>query len=487
MSLNSRGRASPAASRRRRPGAVLAATVTTVATTLAAALLVPVATAGAQVAPAGGAATADSVVVLTSPGAAARIAAERSAGVEAARLRAAQAEARIGQERADLLPSASLELSDGQRTFNTASFGIDFPTEPGQPPLFDPNGQIEGPVRTVDVRGRVAAPLLDLPALARVRTARTEAEAAGAVVERSAESAALAGAQSFIRAVRAAALVRAREADSALAADLLGIARDQLEAGVGVGLDVTRAEAQVASAHAQLIAARADRDRTQLELRRALGLPLDTPLVIPDTLAPTTAAAAIAGTPGVAPIVEQAMQQRADVRAAELQLEAARRDVAAIRAERLPTIGVFIDDGGTGLDYSHLLNTYTYGVQLSVPLFEGFRRESRVEEQQAVARELDVRRRDLRQQVALEVRSAALDLAAAGEQVEAARERLRLAQQEVAQARERFAAGVSGNADIVSASLALNTARTQLVDALAAQHSARVTLAAAGGTVTELP
>jgi outer membrane protein TolC len=181
------------------------------------------------------------------------------------------------------------------------------------------------------------------------------------------------------------------------------------------------------------------------------------------------------------------VQQRADVRTADLQVEAARRDVAAIRAERLPTIGVFIDDGQLGMDYGHLLNTYTYGVQVSVPLFEGFRRESRVEEQRAVARELDVRRRDLREQVALEVRSAALELASAAEQVEAARERLRLAEQEVAQARDRFAAGVSGNADIVSASLALNTARTQLVDALAAQQGARVTLAAAGGTVTDLP
>ncbi|MBW7932336.1 MAG: TolC family protein, partial [Gemmatimonadaceae bacterium] len=55
------------------------------------------------------------------------------------------------------------------------------------------------------------------------------------------------------------------------------------------------------------------------------------------------------------------------------------------------------------------------------------------------------------------------------------------------QARARFTAGVSGNADVITASLALNAARTQVVDARAAVQAARVTLARAEGTVTELP
>jgi len=452
---------------------------------LAAAALAAALTAAAPAAaqtPAAQTPAADSTIRLTSVGAAVRLAASRSAAVEAARERAAQARARVGERRADLLPTAALVASDGQRTFNTAAFGLSFPTAPGEPPLFDPNGQVEGPVRTVDVRGRVAAPVLDLGAVARVRSARASANAADAATDRAAESAALAGAQGYLRALRAALLVRAREADSALAAQLLRIATEQVEAGVGVGLDVTRAEAQVASLHAQLIGARADRDRAALELRRALGLSLDAPLALPDSL-PAAAAA-----PGpVDAVIDSAVHGRADVRAADLQLQAARREVEAVRAGRLPTVGVFVDDGRTGLSYAHLLGTYTWGVQLSLPVFDGFRRESRVAEQSAAARELDVRRRDLREQVALEVRGAALDVATTAEQVVAARERLRLAEQEVAQARDRFEAGVSGNADIVTASLALTTARTQLVDALTAQQAARVSLAYAGGTITDLP
>jgi outer membrane protein TolC len=133
-----------------------------------------------------------------------------------------------------------------------------------------------------------------------------------------------------------------------------------------------------------------------------------------------------------------------------------------------------------------MLDTYQFGVQLSVPIFDGFRRDARMQEQQAVVRDIDVRRRDLRQQVAVEVRSAMLDLASAREQVDAARERLQLAEQELAQARDRFRAGVAGDADVITASLALNGARNLLIDAQTAYQAARVSLARAEGTVTQL-
>jgi len=75
---------------------------------------------------------------------------------------------------------------------------------------------------------------------------------------------------------------------------------------------------------------------------------------------------------------------------------------------------------------------------------------------------------------------------AAREQLDAATERLRFAEQEVAQARDRFNAGVAGNADVVNASLALTASRTLVNDAETAYQLARVSLARATGSVTTL-
>ena len=62
-----------------------------------------------------------------------------------------------------------------------------------------------------------------------------------------------------------------------------------------------------------------------------------------------------------------------------------------------------------------------------------------------------------------------------------------LAEQELAQARDRFRAGVAGNAEVVTASIALNASRAQVIDARAALLGARVSLARAQGTTTDLP
>ena len=105
----------------------------------------------------------------------------------------------------------------------------------------------------------------------------------------------------------------------------------------------------------------------------------------------------------------------------------------------------------------------------------------------AITAGLELQRRELERQVAVEVKTALVDLESARDQVVAARERLRLAQQEYSQAQDRFKAGVAGNGDVVTASLALNAARNLEIDALASYQAARVALARAEGTATELP
>jgi outer membrane protein len=410
-------------------------------------------------------------------GDAARLAARQSAAAMAARYQAAQASARVTQSRAALLPELSVAGIGNGRSFNTATFGVPFPG-------FDPNGTVISGVNTIDFRTRASMNLLDLGALGRVRSAQSAALAEDATADNAAEQAAAAAAAAYLRAQRADAQLAARQADSVLADSLLGIAREQLRAGVGVALDVTRAEAQVAAVRAQLIAARNERDRARLELLRALGLPLDTPIELADSLAELPVTDTL---PDESMAIARALRNRPDLRAADAQLEAAQQAVRSIQAERLPTLSAFGDEGWIGINMGHLLNTYTWGIQVTLPIFDGLRREGRIEEQNALAREISVRRRDLAQQAAIEVRGALLDLAAAREQVDAARERVRLTEQEVAQAQDRFRTGVAGNADVITASLELNSARTQLVDALTAYHSARVALARAEGAVTALP
>jgi outer membrane protein len=429
---------------------------------------------------------AQTTPVATAPitlGDAARLAAKRNTSAEVARLRADQAEARVSQRRADLMPNVFANALETGRTFNPATFGFDFPTPPGQTPIFNPNGEVLGPVNTLEVRGHLSQTLFDPAAFARVKSARATATAGDVEADAAALQAAGTAATAYVRVLRAVAQIGARTADSTLADDLLRIARDQLRAGVGVALDVTRAESQLANIRSQLIVARNERDRAQLDLARILGVGIDTRLQLADSLADLPIEDAM---PDEAAAVDRALKSRPDLRALEEQLRAADRQVAAIRAERLPSVSAFGDQGNIGTNGGNFIPTFTWGVQLSVPIFDGFRREGRIQEQESARREVDVRRRDLREQAATDVRAAILDIGSAREQLLAARGRLRLAEQEVSQARDRFTAGVAGNADVITSFLTLNAARTSVNDALAGYQQARVALARAEGTVLQL-
>lgn len=427
--------------------------------------------------------SAQEPVVLTLGGAA-RLAADKSAIPEAARLRAAQAEARVRQSKAAFLPNISGDLFEGEHTFNSASFGINFADPATGRFLFDPNGVVLGPVRTYDIRGTVSQSIYDPSAYARLKAARAASSAYGDEAAAQSQQAAATAAAVYVRALRADAQLAARVADSTLAEDLLAIARDQLAAGVGIALDVTRAQSQVAATRAQIISARNERNRARLDLHRALGLPLGAPIALADSLPGLPVNGAL---PTEQEATERAMRSRADLRSADGQIAAAQRQIESIKSERLPTLSAFADQGPTSSSTQHLISTYDWGVKLSVPMFDGFRREGRLEEQEAAVRELGVRKRDLTEQATADVSGALLDLASAREELAAREEHFRLAEQELAQARDRFRSGVSGNADVITASLSLNAARTQIVDARAAFQSARVALARAQGTVTELP
>src|SRR5437879_5297245 len=223
-----------------------------------------------------------------------RVASSEAPAVALAGLRADEADARVRQVRAVLLPSLSLGGSWLNRTFNSKSLGIDFsiPTPNGPQSL----PELIGPFHLFDARVNASQTLLDWSAMVRVRAARAQADGSRAERGVTVEGTALTAALAYLRAVRAQAVVAARQADSAIASELVGLAEAQRAAGVSAVIDVTRARTQLVTAEGLLLVARNQLDRGRLDLTRTLGLDPTTALVFTDTL---TAALGAADAPAV--------------------------------------------------------------------------------------------------------------------------------------------------------------------------------------------
>jgi outer membrane protein TolC len=147
----------------------------------------------------------------------------------------------------------------------------------------------------------------------------------------------------------------------------------------------------------------------------------------------------------------------------------------------LPRVELSANYGAIGLSFGDAIATHLIALQVTIPILDGFRRESRQAGLQAGVRASDVRVAELRRQVAADVDAARLDLSSAEQQQAIAVDGLQLAQQELDQSRERFKAGVAGNIEVINAQLSFVRARDADIDARFAAAVARVALARAVG------
>jgi outer membrane protein TolC len=324
--------------------------------------------------------------------------------------------------------------------------------------------------------------LFDRAAIERLRAARDTAIAAGLDAERAGDLAAATAGAAWLRLAGAQETVTAREQDSVTAFALLEIARSQVDAGTAPRIDRTRSETRAAAVRVDAAVARNERDRARLDLARAVDLPPGTPVVVSadapitsDTF-PTDIDAAVA----------LARSHRVDLAAERARQVAMQRSLTAIKSEFIPSIAAsgFVQTSGTGID--SLAGTWNIGVGLSWSLFDGFRRERRVDEQRLRLDAESRRLHDLEAQIETDVREAALDLASARDQLALANDRVRLAEEELSEARERFAAGVTGSVETTNAQSEVAAAHDALIQARLSAGAAQINAARAIGLLSNV-
>ena len=408
------------------------------------------------------------------------IAGGSSPAVQVATLVTDEASAGVRESRGVLLPSLSGTASQLDHTFNSRALGIPFPSAPGGGSIPDRIG----PVQQFDTRLRASQSVLDPAGWERIGASRRRLDASRADRGVSAEAAAQAAAIAYLRAARAQTVVDARRSDLALADSLVGIAEAQIKAGLAPHVDGTRARTQRASAQGALLVARNQLDRARIDLARALGLDPMGALALSDSLDTSLGGSTAPDEPEAA--VSLAIGRRPELAAESARARLAESSRRAIQLERVPRMDVAADYGLSGEHATDAIATRQVSVAVTVPLFDGMRREARVDEQTALLRESEVRERDIREQIVADVNAALLDLASGMEQQRVATDRLQLADEELSQATERFTSGVAGNIEVIDAQSSLVRARDVDIDARFAIALARINLARAVGVAQSI-
>jgi outer membrane protein TolC len=374
-----------------------------------------------------------------------------------------------------LLPNVSGTVSENVNRINLATLGFRFSS-----PAFAGIPSVVGPFGYFDARLNFSQTLFDWNAWKRERGASENEKATEYSYKNARELVVLAVGNAYLEALAGAARVDTSEAEVNTAQALFNKAEDQQKAGVAPAIDTLRSQVELQTRRQQLIVARNTFAKQKLSLARAIGLPpgQEFSLVEKEPYQPLVPMP-------VDEALQRAYTHRSDFLAAQQQVKAAELFRHAATAEHLPTLGIEGNYGDSSVTPGNPETVYQLAATLKIPIFTGNKSHADALQAEATLRQDKQQMENLRGQIDYEVRTALLDLQAAADQVEVAQNSVDLANQTLTQARDRFAAGVADNLEVVQAQESLASANENYIAGLYAHNVAKVELARAIGYAEE--
>ncbi|MFY3745464.1 TolC family protein [Anaeromyxobacter sp. Red801] len=415
-----------------------------------------------------------------------------SPDLAAARARLDQARAASDRVRAGYLPQvkvgatytrnsdeAKLELPVGYTIRDTGA-----PTSgaglPGAPtPYAAVPSQVAG--STIQARDQLGAQL-ELTQAVLAPQLWFAIDAAGASARASAEQAEAARrelrfgvAQAFYGAAAAVKAVEVQERQLSVASLHERDAQVQVQAGTAARIALLRAQIDRARAEEDLVRARNGLAAARSTLAALLGRGEATDFELVPPPAPELPA-------DLAPLEDEAVRLRPELRAAGASVEAAGASRRAATARYLPTLGAFGQARWSSVaGFSGKEESWAAGLSLEWELFDGGAREAGRREAGARLAEAEATRASLALQARDEVRRARLDLASARANRAKAEEQVTLARENQRLVEVAFRAGQATSLEATDANVALATAELGAVnEGLAADLAALRLLRAAG-------
>jgi outer membrane protein len=247
--------------------------------------------------------------------------------------------------------------------------------------------------------------------------------------------------------------------------------------GTRAQFDVTKADVDVANSQVALLKAQNQFRTARAQLDNAMGIESSTMYTTP----------ALTGLPPCDMTIDSAMTiaqtVRPEILSAESKVSAAEALYTSSWLSRFPTINATGGYTWRGLDFP-LANSWSAGVTVSLPLFQGFAIDAGVQQAEAGVRIASAVSEALAQSVRLDIEQQLLALNEARERIAATAKLVELASETLRLAEARYASGVGSAIEITDATFTLSNARITEIQAQFDYRSAYVRLQRAMGILT---
>jgi len=373
--------------------------------------------------------------------------------------------------RSDLLPQANMRLADSANRLNLQSEFGGKPLIPG----FQLPGHI-GPYEIFSAGPSFGSSVLDLSLWKKYQASRSAVDASKANSLSTREQVILLVVSQYIGTLRAVASVEASKSRVDLAQALYDQAADLQKEGVGTGIDTLRANVELQNEKQRLIEAENDREASLFGLSKLLNLDPRRKIELADSLSFFETPQ-----PEVEASIDAALADRQEWKALLAEEKVVQYEKQASQFSRLPSLRFDGDWAYLGTSINNGIPTYQYQGSVNFPLFTSGRIHAEIAKANLEVQKLEQQKADLRNQIALDVKTSLLNLDSARTEVQVANLGVELAKEEVSQARDRFRAGVANNIEVISAQDSLARANDNQILALYRFNQARADFARAVG------
>ena len=401
-----------------------------------------------------------------------QLALKQNPTVQIAMLNLAESQKQSGIALSELLPEAGFNVSDRAVRANVqANIGLNIPGFP----------KAVGPFQVFQTGATFSAPIFDLSLWRRWQASRKNIVSASAERLSVREQIVLLVVSQYLAALRSGAEISAAQSQVDLAQALYDQASDLEKHGSATSVDVLRSNVELQNEKQLLLVAQTNQKISLFGLAKLLNTAPQQPIVLTDQLS-------FFETPelNVDQSLAEAYKARPEVQQLAAQQQALKYQRSADSASRFPALRFDGDYEQEGLSTSTIIPTYVYEAGVTFPIFTGGRIHNEIARDRLELEKINQSLQDERNQIALEVETAAARLESARNQVQVANLGAQLAQQEVQQSQDRFKAGVVDNIEVVTAQSALARADENRIAALYEYNQSRADLARAVGRIEML-
>ena len=372
---------------------------------------------------------------------------------------------------AALLPRVNAQTYANYQNRDLRAMGISLPAIPG----FAGLPSVVGPFSNYDFRVYAQQNVIDLQSYRNLK-ASEHALDAGKMDERDARDLIVRSiAALYLDAQSSAARVGAAQSRVSDSSTLLKLATDKHDAGTATGVDVLRAQVQLANDRQALLVAQNQLQQSLLALARNLGMSPGTPLELAEPLRYQ-----VLSQPQPETLLSAALQSRADYLSLASQRQGLVEQQRASRARFYPRLSLNGNIGELGRSIGGVQTTGLIQGQIDFTVFDRDR-NGEAEQLASRVRRIDDQIADLQRGVDEDIREALLNLDSAAQQVDVAQQGRQLAQRELSLAQDRFQAGTANNVEVVTAQDELARAQENYIVAVSSHVDAKFALARAMG------